>query len=79
MQYADQTLICNIKRVLCARADGHMAMVPGKSQPGDQIILFAGGAMPYVVRPMATITFSFASTIYMESWTGRHFPRMSKS
>jgi len=50
MLYADQLLVLGRRRAFCITADGHMAMVPGKTQPGDRIALFAGGPTPFVVR-----------------------------
>jgi hypothetical protein len=50
MLYADHLLVVNRVRAFCITADGQMAMVPGNTQPGDQIALFAGGPTPFVVR-----------------------------
>jgi hypothetical protein len=52
IQHADRTLECNISKALCTTTDGRMAMVPGKTQPNDPIIVFAWGDTPFVVRSM---------------------------
>ena len=41
-------------RAVIITAAGHLGLAPKETQPGDEISVMAGGAVPYILRPFYT-------------------------
>jgi hypothetical protein len=74
MRFADEVALSNRGRALCITADRCMAMVPGKTQPNDQIVILTGSRVPFVIRPTNDY-YTFIGVCYVHGiMDGKAFP-----